>query len=98
MGYYTDYGLEIIENDNLEIDFEKEISKHADYGFCFSGEIKWYDCESDMISFSKKHPKVLFKISGEGEESDDLWEMFIRNGKTEKNKVILSYPPYSGAL
>ena len=98
MGYYTRHDLEIVENRDTETDYQGEISEAADYAYLFDEPVKWYDCEKDMETYSKKHPKVLFKVSGEGEENGDLWEMYIRNGKIEKHDAIITYPPYSGTL
>lgn len=46
-------------------------------------EAHWYDHDKDLIKISKKHPAVLIEISGDGEDSDDIWAARYRNGESE---------------
>lgn len=46
-------------------------------------EAHWYDHDKDLIKISKKHPTVLIEISGDGEDSDDIWSARYRNGESE---------------
>ena len=46
-------------------------------------EHKWYDHDKDMIKISAMFPDVVFCLHGEGEESDDLWNAYYSNGKSE---------------
>ena len=87
MGYYTRYKLEIIEGNDNVTNYEKEISELANYYNCFDDEIKWYDHQENMVEYSKKYPKVVFKLSGEGEERDDIWVEYYQNGKIQREKV-----------
>lgn len=112
MGYYTSYKLDIIDpegvhgpnqrRENLDIidQFRKENDNAAyaidEEGHC-QESCKWYDSEKDLVEFSKKHPKTLFKLRGEGEESGDLWELYVQDGIKQfcKAKVVfdkLDYP------
>jgi len=36
-----------------------------------------------MRQYSLKHPNTLFKLSGEGEESGDIWQEYYLNGKMQ---------------
>lgn len=94
MGYYTRHQLTVINGDN-KTDYEDEINNQTDYNDLFEDEIKWYDCEKDMITFSKKHPGVTFLIDGEGEESGDIWKAYFKNGKIFKTKATLVFEEYS---
>ena len=49
-----------------------------------------------MISISKKFPEVLFTLSGEGEESGDIWMKYFKNGKVQNanTKVTISHDPF----
>jgi len=87
MGYYTRHKLEIVEGNDYVTDYEKEISELADYGNCFEDEIKWYDHQKNMVEYSKRHPKVVFKLSGEGEESGDIWTEYYQDGKMQREKA-----------
>lgn len=89
MGYYTYYSLEVLGTDNVDeiIDELREFSVGASYAIDNLGDSqgseKWYDNEKDMKEFSKKHPEVLFKLKGDGEETDDNWVQYFKNGKTQ---------------
>ena len=71
---------------NVGVDIEsikQEIGEISGYGECFSDELKWYDHEKDMRCLSMKYPKLLFKLSGNGEESPDIWVKYYQNGKSQ---------------
>ncbi len=96
MGYYTQHELEVIDGDiSLIREFinENEEAAYAiDGNGCTEESCKWYDHEEDLRKFSKKHPKELFKLSGEGEESGDIWAEYYKDGKMQrcKAKIIIS--------
>lgn len=94
MGYYTSHTLEIIEGDDYTTDYKEEIGKESGYGNPFGESCKWYDHEKDMRSFSKKHPKTIFKLSGEGEEAGDIWHEYYLNGKMQRTKAKIVFEKY----
>ncbi len=93
MGYYTTHKLEIINGNDNFTDYKKEISSISGYGnSLFDGEShKWYESNEHMVEYSKKHPNTVFKLSGEGEESGDIWSKYYKNGKVQscKAKIIV---------
>lgn len=98
MGYYTRHELTVIEGNDYKTDYEQEIADSTnDYGkeALWGGEVKWYDCDSDMIHYSEKHPNTLFMIEGVGEESADIWKAYYKNGKIFKTKAELKFEDYS---
>ncbi len=95
MGYYTRHELTIIDGEDFNIDYEKEIGEQIDYEDPFDDEIKWYDCEDDMKSFSKKYPNTTFLIDGEGEESGDVWKAYFKDGKMFKTKAVFTFEEFS---
>ncbi len=95
MGYRTRFELEIIENNNTEIDYAEEIGELSDYGDCFDDEIKWYDHEEHMKEYSKKYPETVFCLKGEGDENDDIWAKYFKNGKMQVCKAKIIFDDYS---
>ena len=92
MGYYTRYDLEIVETDNHEVDHKENLLNLERYKYLFDDEIKWYDHEESLISYSKQYPTTIFKLIGEGEENGDLWHKYFVNGGMQVCKGIISYP------
>ena len=93
MGYYTRYELE--HNDRSGIDHAKEVTERSDYTYLFDDQIKWYDHEKDMRKYSKEYPNVLFELSGEGEETGDLWIEYYKNGKMQLAKAKITYDAFN---
>jgi hypothetical protein len=60
---------------------------------------KWYDAQQDVIDFSKKYPKLLFKLRGEGSEFEDRWLLYAINGKyyAGSAKIIITYPKFDSS-
>lgn len=98
MGYYTAFDLKW---DDAEVDDQvAEWIESTDYpmtAFQPNGDTedtcKWYDHEDDVSALSKLHPTVLFTLSGEGEESGDIWRKYFLNGKMEACKAVITFPP-----
>jgi hypothetical protein len=103
MGYETRYNLVILSGDTHRNDGEPIISvlknecEYANFALYDNGvcreSAKWYEHEADMAKFSKQYPDTLFMLSGEGDDSDDLWRMYCKNGKTQKCRAVISYEP-----
>ena len=54
------------------------------------GEIiggRWYKHEEEMTEFSKHYPNLNITLTGSGEEIEDYWVMYIKDGKAEKFKA-----------
>ena len=49
---------------------------------------------SDLIKFSKKYPHALFQLTGEGEESEDIWIFYVRDGKSFKSKAKIVFESF----
>jgi len=56
----------------------------------WSVDAKWYDHDKDMCQLSSEFPEFLFTLSGEGEESGDLWVTYYAGGKfqTEYAEIV----------
>lgn len=106
MGYYTLYTLELL---NATEEEEKRIAYEIGarigyYGIgkevadCLledlSGDMhKWYENEEDMLEISALYPDIGFTLYGEGENSDDKWVKYFREGKSYYAEAVITYPP-----
>ena len=87
MGYYTQYTLDVYdcpEKDKASLVKEIEKLNVFEPGGCFecgwSGYMKWYDHDRDMALLSTRFPDAVFQLDGDGEEDDDTWRCFYKNG------------------
>lgn len=94
MGYYTRYTLEVNDETYGMIDHKEKISKISGYNNPFDDEVKWYGHEGDMKKYSKLNKGILFKLIGEGEESNDLWIKYFKDGKMQVCKARITYDEY----
>ncbi len=98
MGYYTYYTLQIIKGNGELIKEFRNQNDSAQYAIDEYGnsntQTKWYSSERDLIDFSLNHPDTLFKLSGEGEDSGDIWDLYVQNGKTQFCKAQIVIPPF----
>lgn len=100
MGYYTNYSLETDSQENKNIIEEfREIDGNAKYAIDANGDCqewtKWYDHEEDLKNFSKNYPDVIFILSGEGEESGDIWKKYFKNGKMQVAQAKISFEEFN---
>ena len=102
MGYYTRHELEIVKGDNDLIGALREVCEDAQYAINVSGDsensCKWYSHEADLKSFSLRHPNAIFKLSGEGEESGDIWHEYYQNGKVQTCKAKIVFDDFNADL
>ena len=106
MGYCTYYKLKwSVENSKTtwdEISDEIKLRQDAGSDFMYgvdengssTDQAKWYDHEKEVSQFSKIYPDVLFELSGEGEESGDIWKKYFLNGKMQLCQAITTFPPF----
>ena len=98
MGYYTDYKLSVSAvNEDQEEALEKIFSDGLgmeEWGEEWFASGKWYDHEEDMKRISLEFPNVLFELYGDGEESDDMWYKYFRNGKMQYCPARIEFDPY----
>lgn len=107
MGYYTVFSGDVTGPEVLLMEFFKDAERgdtFGEYAFPLNyllddhvnyGEsMKWYSHEKDMDALSLLYPNLLFTLSGEGEESGDMWRQYHRNGKNVyvKAKVVFDEP------
>ncbi|OGM08869.1 hypothetical protein A2Z67_02570 [Candidatus Woesebacteria bacterium RBG_13_36_22] len=109
MSYYTGYNISFnpeptIEEFNQILKDLTELSGYSEGTFdsrpptppasFISLYTSWYDYEENMIAVSKKHPNILMEVNGAGENNDDLWTAWFKNGKYYRTDAEIIYPVY----
>lgn len=96
MAYYTSFELDVDADNYMEIiaefranNREAEISLADDGGT--SQDVSWYCADDHLKEFSKQYPDVLFTLRGEGEESGDMWILYVKNGKSQKERAKITF-------
>lgn len=110
MGYYSYFELFAYEGGiHIGTDKEKEICHILNTYDEFSGyldiesfsslrddSMKWYDHDADMLALSKVFPSIVFVLTGKGEDRDDNWISYYKNGQMETCHGTIVYDePYS---
>ena len=57
---------------------------------------KWYDWADDICKLSETYPDITFEVSGDGEESEDLWKSVWKGGRYETQHAVI--PPFTGEM
>lgn len=82
-----------LEDDPVEIPARKyDPEAYYEYGTC--DMVKWYDHEDDMREISMAIPDVRFTLSGDGEDSADIWEKHFWNGLCQRCQAEIVIPPF----
>lgn len=91
MGYYTRYDI----SDNPQT-VQEAIEEKSQYSF-YSGqtdEVKWYDWQEHCKEVSKNFPNLVVKVEGAGEEQGDQWKAYIKNGKIQIAKAVVTFEEF----
>ncbi len=108
MGYYTSYGLSVTPDKGHAADEDKfyndllnetaysdgaydiEVKELIDTGGVWA---KLYNIEDKIAEIAKSYPYLLIALSGDGEDSDDNWEMRCRGDICELHRAEI--PPFT---
>jgi hypothetical protein len=97
MGYYTDYKLEYkgdLDQETLITKLE-EVSGYRWWdNYLTLPDVKWYEHDHHMEVISREYPDILFILTGEGEESGDVWRKYFKNGLSKYDRAELSFPEF----
>lgn len=57
--------------------------------------MKWYEHEDDMRDIAKQFPTVLFELTGDGEEWNDKWKLYLKGKETQvsRARITVEYDP-----
>lgn len=98
MGYYTNFDISVLD-DKITEDILESLTNITEYEFdrtrygvhiCAS----WGNFEKDMCELSRLYPNKIFIVDGEGEENDDVWKMYWKNGKFQESNRTVIYEPF----
>lgn len=87
--YAFEYDL---ENFLKDMDDKNDVAHALSLGG--DNECKWYEHEKEMRDLSIEFPDILFKLHGEGEENEDVWDKYFMNGKMQYCPVQMLLPPF----
>lgn len=99
MGYYTQYNLYVQNYDWLnetELDDVNSaiealnIFDGGDIRYGWSAYEKWYDHDDDMLALSTRFPDVVFQLYGDGEDSEDRWMTYYKNGRCQVDALHIT--------
>lgn len=83
---------------SLDCRIAEYIKEHALDGVEPNGKskerCKWYHHEIDMAAVSHTFPDVLFTLSGEGEESGDIWKKYFLNGMVQLTEASIVFDEF----
>ena len=104
MGYYTDYEVAVVNLEDGEqltkiVDCLNTITSYNWDESLEQGGVKWYDFDTDMLAVSEQFPSLIFTLNGNGEESGDVWRLYYKNGKVQRDavRVEVIYEPFDEA-
>ena len=96
MGYDTAFNLSVECDRELEIIGElRNKSEQAKYCLDEDGncaELGRWNFEPDLRQLSLEYPNILFSLHGDGDDVEDLWWAYFKNGKMQM--CLCDYPPY----
>ena len=97
MGYCTDYELEIkdLKGHSIESVDAAIVNMNGYFGNDGyddeGGYFTWHDVndtwfyhEEDMVKLSTQFPELLFTLRGAGENHEDLWRKYFKNGLIQR--------------
>ena len=96
MGYYTTYTLSTTQGYDNQEEIEEKLQEISGYSIEFgcNDSYKWYIHEQDMKELSKIYPETTFLLEGEGEDSEDIWRKYFKNGKMQACKAKIVFPAF----
>jgi len=86
--------LQLAEKLKVRKNYEEYI-KTSVYPFSWVSDdsMKWYEYNEDMLELSKNFPEAIFVLYGEGEEREDIWRAFYKDGAGVFQRAHFYYDP-----
>lgn len=104
MGYNTYYNIEV---ENIPAESVQPLvtrlepmleDTHAIFNTIFGSYYgRWYDWDKDLLAISSDYPDVFITVHGDGEDSEDLWRAYIKDGAIQECGAKIVYDEYDPA-
>lgn len=86
--------LQLAEKFNWRKDYEKYIeASFYPFSWLSNDSMKWYDYNEDMLELSRNFPEAIFVLYGEGEDREDTWRAFYKDGVSIYQRAHFYYDP-----
>lgn len=74
--------------------YEKYIETSFDpFSWVSNDSMKWYESKKDMLELSRNFPEAIFVLYGEGEDREDTWRTFYKDGASIYQQAHFYYDP-----
>lgn len=91
MGYYTRYEIKT-NGDTKKV--VKALCCASRYHNLTDEAVKWYEHEDDCRTVSQDFPETLITVIGKGENDDDFWVKYFKNGRMQRGKAWIAYEEF----
>lgn len=73
--------------------WESVFTKDDEYAFGYSAAdaLRWYEATDDLAEFSLQFPNLIFTLIGDGEEKNDYWMNYFKNGEVVYDPVVYTF-------
>jgi len=91
-GYYFPFGFSFTKNQMDKFLFgDAKITLRS---FGYGDDTKWYEHEYDMKTLSSQLPDYVFTLRGFGEDHEDIWTKYFKNGKVQLAKTTITFDEF----
>ena len=96
----VDYMKEMLEESDWFYPYKYDFKNYENDDSCDDFELspgdvyKWYDYHDEMISLSTKFQGTVFCLYGKGEETEDMWYAYYKNGKSQYCQAKIVFDEY----
>jgi len=91
MSYRTIYNLTVLHGASRD-EIMAAVFEHVGYGPT-SESCKRYDYEQDLIAVSRLYPTAVIMLRGQGEDAEDEWVLYVRDGEVVRHSRAPWEPP-----
>lgn len=107
MGYYSNFTITVDKDFDKIKEFISKMPRNKSdylpdletyYDELYILDVKWYNMKTEMKEFSKNFPDVLFTVDVQGEDHEDMWKYYVRNGKGQTCKAHIVYDAFDPDL